>query len=108
MNDQPSLVKRLSPDLTGKQRRHLRSLGHDTQPLVMVGQRGVSQNLVENFEAQLLAHELVKIKVHDSGAMADVAEQLHEATGAALIQKIGNMLLFYKAHPEKPTIKLPS
>ncbi len=108
MNEQKSLVERLSPELSGKQRRHLRSLGHSLNPVVMVGQRGVSSNLIENFEAQLLAHELIKVKVHEADALEEVAQQLHDATGAQLAQKIGKMLLFYKPHPENPEISLPS
>lgn len=107
MNTDTSLVKQLSPELTGKQRRHLRSLGHGLDPVLMVGQRGISDNLIENFEAQILAHELIKVKVHEADEMDEVAQQLHEATGAQLAQKIGKMLLFYKPHPEKPTISLP-
>lgn len=106
MND-TGLVQRLSPGLSGKQRRHLRSEGHSLDPVVMVGQRGISENLIENFEAQILAHELIKVKVHEPGAMAEVAEQIHEKTGAQLAQKIGKMLLFYKPHPEQPKIQLP-
>lgn len=108
MNEQKSLVERLSPELTGKQRRHLRSLGHSLNPVVMVGQRGISSNLIENFEAQILAHELIKVKVHESDEMDEVAQELHDATGAQLAQKIGKMLLFYKPHPENPQISLPS
>jgi RNA-binding protein len=107
MNDTTNLVERLSPDLIGDQRRHLRSLGHSLDPVVMVGQRGISENLIENFEAQILAHELIKVKVHEADAMDTVAEELHKATGAQLAQKIGKMLLFYKPHPEQPKISLP-
>lgn len=108
MNEQKSLVERLSPELSGKQRRHLRSLGHSLNPVVMVGQRGISSNLIENFEAQILAHELIKVKVHESDEMDEIAQELHDATGAQLAQKIGKMLLFYKPHPENPQISLPS
>jgi RNA-binding protein len=101
------LVEDLSPDFTGKQRRHLRSLAHELKPLVMVGQRGISENLIQNLDEQLLAHELVKVKVHDSDAMEETAKALAEGTGAALIQTIGKMLVFYRRHPEKPTIKIP-
>ncbi|MFW5967450.1 MAG: ribosome assembly RNA-binding protein YhbY [Persicimonas sp.] len=107
MEQKRSIVKELSPALSGKQRRHLRALGHDLDPVVMVGQRGVSQNLIENLEAQLLAHELVKVKVHDADALDQVATELCEATGAQLAQQIGGMLLLYKPHPEEPTISLP-
>lgn len=103
---EPSLVASLSPDLSGEQRRHLRSLAHDLHPVVQVGQRGMSENLVENFEAQILAHELIKVKVHSSGAMDEVARAFHDATGAQLVQEIGKILVFYKPHPEEPQIQL--
>jgi RNA-binding protein len=101
------LVQRLSPKLSGKTRRYLRSLGHELKPIVLVGQKGVTNNLIENLEAALLAHELVKVKVHEGEEINEVAETLHNATKAQLAQKIGHILLFYRAHPEHPQIKLP-
>lgn len=101
------LVQRLSPKLTGKGRRHLRSLGHELKPIVMVGHKGVTDNLIENLEAALLTHELVKVKVHEGEEIETIAEALHTATGASLAQKIGHILLFYRAHPENPQIKIP-
>lgn len=101
------LVTRLSPRLTGKQRRYLRGLAHELKPIVLVGQRGLSDNLIDNFRAALLAHELVKVKVHEGDGLVEVAEALHEATGAQLAQKIGFTLIFYLPHPEKPEIRLP-
>ncbi|MFU8807333.1 MAG: ribosome assembly RNA-binding protein YhbY [Bradymonadaceae bacterium] len=101
------LVQRLSPNLTGTSRRYLRSLAHGLKPVVMVGHRGVTDNLVANLESALLAHELVKVKVHEGEEIEAVAESLHESTGAELAQKIGHVLIFYRPHPENPQIKLP-
>ncbi len=106
-DEELSLVQRLSPNLDGKARRHLRSLAHDLNPIVLVGQKGISEGLIENFEAALLAHELVKVKVHDAGAIEETAEAFHAATDAQLAQHIGKMLIFYKPHPEEPKIRLP-
>jgi RNA-binding protein len=108
MDGHMSIVETLSPSLSGKQRRHLRGLAHDLKPIVWVGQNGISDGLVENFEAALLAHELVKVKVHDKDDLDDAAKALHEATGAELAQVIGKTLIFYREHPEKPQIKLPA
>lgn len=102
-----SLIPRLSPRLTGKQRRYLRSLAHELHPIVQVGQKGMSDGLIENFESALLAHELVKVKVHGGDDIETTAEALHKATGAQLAQQIGFMLIFYRPHPKKPTISLP-
>ena len=101
------IVGRCSPRLTGKQRRYLRSLAHDLHPIVLVGQKGITSGLVENFEAALLAHELVKVKVHGGDEIAEIAEKLHKETGAQLAQHIGFTLVFYRPHPEEPTITLP-
>lgn len=106
MSSDSEFVQRLSPELNGSQRRKLRALGHALDPVLMVGQRGFSPTLLENFRAQLLAHELIKVKVHELDAMEEIAQQLHEASGAQLAQKIGKMLLFYQPHPDKPRITL--
>lgn len=101
------LVEELSPALNGKQRRHLRSLAHELKPIVLVGQRGVTESLIKNLDEQLLAHELVKVKVHDPGAIEEVARELQTSTESALVQWIGKILLYYRPHPENPAIKLP-
>lgn len=106
-NEATGLVARLSPKLSGKQRRYLRGLAHDLKPIVLVGQRGVSPNLIENFEAALLAHELVKVKVHEGEGLEETAQAFYEATGAQLAQRLGFTLVFYRPHPKKPVIRLP-
>lgn len=102
------LVEDLSPKMTGKQRRHLRGLGHPLKPVVLVGQRGVNDNLIENLDDALTAHELVKVKVHDPEGVEEIATELAEKTASAMVQWLGKTLLFYREHPEEPRIKLPA
>lgn len=100
------LVQSLSPLLTGKQRNALRKLGHSLKPVVQVGQKGISENLLKNIDQALLDHELIKVRLvptSDDDYTA-VATAIHEATGAQLAQKVGRNLLFYRAHPEEPKI----
>lgn len=94
----------LSPELSSSDRETLKSLGQELHAVVLVGDRGVSENLIENFENQLRAHELIKVKVHEGEMVRPVARELHEATGAQLVQTIGNALLFFEAHPEDPEL----
>ncbi|MBE0618937.1 MAG: YhbY family RNA-binding protein, partial [Proteobacteria bacterium] len=49
--------------LTGKQARFLRALGHGLEPLVTVGKEGVSETVVASLEVNLVAHELVKLRI---------------------------------------------
>ena len=95
--------------LTPSQRRHLSSLGHKLQPIVTVGKEGVTEGVVAALEQALLDHELVKVRVGSSATedRKEVAEELAEKANAHLASVVGKTMLIYKAHPEKPTIKLP-
>lgn len=108
MNDaemtRSEFARELSPELPNADRQKLQGMGHELDPVVLVGDRGVSENLVENFRNQLLAHELVKVKVHGGEMVRVTARELHEQTDAQLVQSIGNVLLFYQPHPEEPEL----
>lgn len=101
------LIEELSPNLSSKQRRHLRALGHSLKPVVMVGQNGVSENLIENTQIALSSHELIKLKIHDRDAVEEVAKTLRNATRAAVVQRLGNTILMYLKSPDDPKIRLP-
>jgi len=94
--------------LTGKQARFLRGLGHKLQPVVMIGKQEVSDEVVTAVNEALTIHELIKVKLQE-GCLTDrreVAEQLAQASGAAVAQVLGKTILLYRASDEK-LIKLP-
>jgi RNA-binding protein len=95
--------------LSGKQRRHLRALGHELRPIVQVGRDGIDDGLVAAIEQALLDHELVKVKVGESAALDrhEAAEALAARTHSEVAQVLGNTVLLYRAHPEEPAIVLP-
>jgi RNA-binding protein len=98
-----------SSKLSPKQRRHLSGLGHTLQPIVVVGKEGVTDGVVAALEQALLDHELVKVRVGNSATedRKDVGNELAKRTEADLVSVVGKTMLIYKAHPEKPKIKLP-
>jgi RNA-binding protein len=86
------------PVLTGKQARALRARGHGLEPLVTVGKEGVTAGVVDSLEANLAAHELVKVRIAQ-GCGADrheVAAALAAATRAAVAQVLGRTVLLYR------------
>jgi RNA-binding protein len=95
--------------LTDAQRKHLRRLGHDRSPVVLVGQGGVSPNLVAELDRALNDHELVKVRarVGDREIRDQVLDELAASTGAELVQRIGHVALYYRANKDKPGILLP-
>ena len=96
-------------ELTGKQRRHLRALGHHLSPVLHIGHDGVTDSLVANANSQLAAHELIKVKVSESSPLPrhDAASQLASATNSALAQVLGRTFLLYNPNPTTPQISLP-
>lgn len=95
--------------LTGKQSRHLRALGHNLDALVMVGKEGVTEAVTKAVDQCLLDHELVKVKLNSEAPddRHEAAETLAAALKADVAQVLGRTILLYRAHPEKPVIKLP-
>ena len=96
--------------LSGKQRRCLRALGHHLKPEIMIGKQGVSPALIRQLEHCLLAHELVKVKLLETSPIGrnDAGRELAEASGSGLAQTLGRTLLLYRPHPEEPKIGLPA
>lgn len=95
--------------LTGKQRRHLRGLGHALAPVAQVGKGGVSDAVVAAIDAALADHELVKIRLLET---LDVdrdtaAAALATRTRAQVAQVLGRTILLYRPDPDQPAIKLP-
>jgi RNA-binding protein len=96
-------------ELTGKQRRHLRALGHHLDAVVQIGREGITDALVAHASEQLRRHELIKVRVLESSPAdrREAAEELSARTGAALAQVLGRTFLLYLRDPEKPPIESP-
>jgi RNA-binding protein len=96
--------------LTGKQRRHLRALGHELKPLVQVGKGGIDEGLVKAVDQALADHELIKVKVGDAADVDrhDAATELAAQTHSEVAQVLGYTVLLYRADPDEPQIRLPA
>jgi len=96
-------------ELTGKQRRHLRALGHHLSPVLQIGHDGLTDSVVAQANAQLAAHELIKVKVSEGSPLPrhQAAEQLASATSSELAQVLGRTFLLYRPHATNPQLSLP-
>ncbi|MDX1508965.1 MAG: ribosome assembly RNA-binding protein YhbY [Woeseiaceae bacterium] len=95
--------------LSETQKKYLRGLGHQLKPTVIVGDSGLTENLVNEFETTLSHHELIKIKVRvgDREARDAMIGRLCDDSAATLVQRIGNVALLYRENPDKKKIQLP-
>jgi RNA-binding protein len=83
--------------LTGKQRRALRAKGHHLEPVVTVGQSGVTQGVLSALTHALEDHELIKVKIHEGPETRhEAAAKMAEGSQAELVQLLGRTALLFK------------
>jgi RNA-binding protein len=96
-------------ELTGKQRRHLRALGHHLDAVLHVGHEGITDAVARQAGEQLEAHELIKVRIGENAPQDrhQAAELLAARCGAQVAQVLGRTALLYRRRTEKPEIVLP-
>ena len=96
--------------LTQPQKRFLRSKAHQLRPVVMLGQHGVTENVIAELEGALDAHELVKVRISgaEREARHEAIEVLLQRTGAELVQSIGHIAVLFRRNRDRPKVVLPA
>jgi RNA-binding protein len=89
--------------LTSLQIRELKKQAHPLKPVVIVGQHGLSENVLAEIDSTLDTHELIKVKL--AGADKDdrkaLSSAIEEGLSASLVQIIGRVAVFYRPNPKK-------
>ena len=96
--------------LSNKQIKFLRAKCHDLNPVILMGQKGLTEEVLNELNIALDYHELVKIKlaVDDREVRKQLIANICEKTQSEEIQSIGKTLSVYRVNIEKPVIELPS
>ena len=91
--------------LTPAERAALRAEAHGLNPVVMIGEAGLSESVLKEISSSLDAHGLIKVRVFGDDREARIAmyEQVCEQLGAAPVQHIGKLLVLYR--PKKEAVK---
>lgn len=76
----------------------LKAQAHHLNPVVMIGQKGLTEAVIQETHAALQAHELIKVRVlgDDREERIAICEALCEAVEAQLVQHIGKLLVLYR------------
>ena len=90
------------PTLTEKHKRQLRKLAHVLRPVVIVGDGGLTENVLKEIDGALKYHELIKIKLRakDRAARTELIASLLNITTAQTVQSIGHVLVLYRPGPK--------
>lgn len=91
-------------NLTSSERRDLRARAHALHPVVIIGDKGLSESVVHEISVNLDAHELIKVRATeaDRAARESLLSEICETLEAAPVQHIGKILVIYRPAPERP------
>jgi RNA-binding protein len=95
--------------LSEKQKKYLRRLAHPMNPIVMLGNAGLTEGVVNELDRALTDHELVKVaaRVGARDARDTALSTLASRTSAELVQRVGHVGVFYRRRANLPKILIP-
>ena len=93
--------------LSTAEKKRLRQIGHHLNPVVLLGDKGLTEAVLAEIDARLEDHELIKVRVggDDREARQAAITAIAEGTQAEVAQTIGKLVLLYRA-ARKPDPKL--
>ena len=94
--------------LTERHKKHLRALAHNAKPIVTIADKGLSENVLNELNAALSHHELIKVRVRvgDREARDALLAELCETCRCTLIRRVGHVATLFRRNAQKPKIVL--
>ena len=91
----------MATTLTNRERAHLKARAHALEPVVHIGNSGVTDALVAEVERALTAHELIKVKVgtDDRAGRAAIGDEICARTGATAVHRVGKVVILWRPRP---------
>jgi len=93
----------MSKDLTAAQRRALRAKAHPLHPVVLIGDKGLTEAVLREIEVHLKSHELIKIRAQSERDEREAwLREICLRLSARAVQHIGKTLVVYRERPPEP------
>lgn len=95
--------------LSKKQIKFLRAKCHDLKAVIIMGQKGLTEEVLNEIEIALTHHELVKIKlsIDDRDLRKQTIAEIREKSHSQEVQSIGKTVSIYRVNSDKAIIELP-
>lgn len=91
-------------ELTSRERSGLRSAAHSLKPVVLIGDKGLSDAVLKEIDLALAAHGLIKVRAGGEdretrdALLADICETL----SCAPVHHLGKLFILYRPSANKP------
>jgi RNA-binding protein len=88
-------------DITSQERSALRAAAHPLRPVVLIGDRGLSESVLKEIDLNLKAHQLIKVRVagEEREARDAMLETICDTLSCALVHHLGKTLIIYRPDP---------
>jgi RNA-binding protein len=88
--------------LTSAERKQLKTRAHSLDPMVMIGGKGLTDEVVKEIELALKAHELIKVRAPslERQQREQAVKSIAERTGAEIVQTVGKVFVLYRKRDE--------
>ncbi len=85
--------------LSNALKKRFRAIGHNLTPVVIIAQKGITENIHDEIERALKDHELIKLKMVTANRSDKRAltESICSEFKAQCVQSIGHIILLYRA-----------
>jgi RNA-binding protein len=84
--------------MTPAERKALKAKAHKLDPVVHVGAKGLTDEVIAEIDRALHAHELIKVRAAslDRDAREEAFGRIAEKTGAQAVQHIGKVFVLFR------------
>lgn len=88
--------------LTPAERKALKAKAHKLDPVVHVGAKGLTDEVIAEIDRALHAHELIKVRAAslDRDAREEAFDRIAEKTRAEAVQHIGKVFVLFRKKPD--------
>ncbi|OIO54417.1 MAG: ribosome assembly RNA-binding protein YhbY [Alphaproteobacteria bacterium CG_4_10_14_0_2_um_filter_63_37] len=87
---------------SGSERHALRSRAHGLKPVVIIGTKGLTPEVVKAIDEALAHHQLIKVKLPPAAEREeDLIEQIADQLKAETVQTVGRIAVLYRPKPEE-------
>jgi putative YhbY family RNA-binding protein len=103
------IIEKIMLAIDASKRRELRALAHGMNPVVIIGQSGLTDAVLREMDVALTAHELIKVRVFEDdrelreALLLTIADRM----AAAPVQHIGKLLVLWRPRPQEKAAEKP-